>query len=198
MPKLTIPTIDLRDDTVRQLAALLRALHPLIALLQSVQAANTVATAANTVATVQNSTSTAAGVGGEGGTGGGGGLFSSLLGGFSKMLGIASIGLNILNLFRGRRESALSLTPYQEPTPLSLEVANTRNILPGLPRVDQEAGGAPRPIATTPPPPPMQVTVNVSAIDSRSFMDYGPALAQAVRDAMLHMHPINQVVRDVF
>jgi hypothetical protein len=44
----------------------------------------------------------------------------------------------------------------------------------------------------------MQVTVNVSAIDSRSFMDYGPALAQAVRDAMLHMHPINQVVRDVF
>lgn len=195
MPRPTIPTTDLRDDTVRQLAALLRALHPLLALLQSVQAANTVATAANTVATAENSTATAAG--GQGG-GGGGGLFSSLLGGFSKILGIASIGLNILNLFRGRRESALSLTPYVEPTPLSLEVGSTRSILPGLPRVDQEAGGVPRPIAPPPPPPPMQVTVNVSAIDSRSFMDYGPALAQAVRDAMLHMHPINQVVRDVF
>jgi len=194
MPKPTILTTDLRDDTVRQLASLLRALHPLLSLLQAVQAANTTATAANTVATVENSTTTTAGAAGGGG---GGGLFSSLLGGFSKMLGIASIGLNLLSLFRTRRESPLELTPYQEPTPLSLEVASGRP-LSGMPRVDQEAGGAPRLMDTPPPPPPMQVTVNVSAIDSRSFMDYGPALAQAVRDAMLHMHPINQVVRDVF
>ncbi len=46
--------------------------------------------------------------------------------------------------------------------------------------------------------PRLVVNVNVSAMNSRSFLDHGPALAQAVRDAMLHMHPINQLVRESF
>ena len=39
-----------------------------------------------------------------------------------------------------------------------------------------------------------QVTVNVNAMDSQSFMDHSADIANAVREAMLNMHPINGVV----
>jgi hypothetical protein len=42
--------------------------------------------------------------------------------------------------------------------------------------------------------PTQQVTVNVTAMDSRSFMDHSTDIANAVREAMLNMHPINGVV----
>jgi hypothetical protein len=69
--------------------------------------------------------------------------------------------------------------------------------------VDYSADGTPRAIPVIPSAggtsqAPMHVTMNISAMDSRSFMDNAPAIAQAVRDAMLHMHPINQLVRESF
>jgi hypothetical protein len=42
-----------------------------------------------------------------------------------------------------------------------------------------------------------QITVNVSAMDSQSFMDRSDDIASAVRAAMLNMHPINNVVADL-
>jgi hypothetical protein len=42
-----------------------------------------------------------------------------------------------------------------------------------------------------------QVTVNISAMDSQSFMDRSDDIASAVRAAMLNMHPINDVVADL-
>jgi hypothetical protein len=39
-----------------------------------------------------------------------------------------------------------------------------------------------------------QITVNVSAMDSQSFMDRSNDIASAVREAMLNLHPINDVV----
>ncbi len=42
-----------------------------------------------------------------------------------------------------------------------------------------------------------QVTVNVQAMDSRSFLDRSHDIAQAVREAMLNMHSINDVVNDL-
>ncbi len=130
-----------------------------------------------------------------------------LLGGFSRGLSIASLGLGLFSLFRGPQQSRLDLKPFQAPAPLSLEVANTDNILRGLPRFDFSADGTPRPTdaaassaatGAATGQSPMQVTVNVSAMDSRSFLDNAPILAQAVREAMLHMHPINQLVRESF
>ena len=41
------------------------------------------------------------------------------------------------------------------------------------------------------------ITVNVSAMDSQSFMDRSNDIASAVREAMLNMHPINNVVADL-
>ena len=42
-----------------------------------------------------------------------------------------------------------------------------------------------------------QVTVNVQAMDSQSFMDRSQEIAQAVRQAMLNMHSINDVINDL-
>lgn len=38
------------------------------------------------------------------------------------------------------------------------------------------------------------ITVNVTAMDSQSFMDRSADIASAVREAMLNLHPINDVV----
>jgi hypothetical protein len=41
------------------------------------------------------------------------------------------------------------------------------------------------------------ITVNVNAMDSQSFMDRSADIASAVREAMLNLHPINDVVANL-
>ena len=41
------------------------------------------------------------------------------------------------------------------------------------------------------------ITVNISAMDSKSFMDRSDDIARAVREAMLHSHSLNDVVNDL-
>jgi hypothetical protein len=45
--------------------------------------------------------------------------------------------------------------------------------------------------------PAPQITVNVSAMDARSFMDRSGDIAAAVRDAMLNLNSINDVVSEL-
>jgi hypothetical protein len=42
-----------------------------------------------------------------------------------------------------------------------------------------------------------QITVNVNAMDARSFLDRSSDIAAAVREAMLNLNPINDVVNDL-
>ncbi len=51
--------------------------------------------------------------------------------------------------------------------------------------------------ASTPPAVTSNITVNVNAMDSQSFMDRSSDIASAVREAMLNNHPINSVVADL-
>jgi hypothetical protein len=172
--------------------------------------ANTSALTANTASITADSASGigsdalslfgGAGAGSEGSGGGIGGLLGSLLGGFGSLLGIASLGSSLFSLFSGSTPQQ-TLTLYKAPPAQSLEVADSGNILDGLPRVDSSSDGTPRTYnagPSTTPAQPMQVTVNVSAIDSSSFQDYAPQLADAVRQAMLNMNPINQMIRESF
>ena len=46
-------------------------------------------------------------------------------------------------------------------------------------------------------PVTQQVTVNVQAMDARSFMDRSSEIAGAVREAMLHLNSINDVVNEL-
>jgi hypothetical protein len=59
----------------------------------------------------------------------------------------------------------------------------------GLPRVAREA---PAPAVAGP-----QISIQVNALDSRSFMDHSNEIAAAVRAAMLNMHSVNDVVSDL-
>jgi len=45
--------------------------------------------------------------------------------------------------------------------------------------------------------PAPQITVNVQAMDSQSFLDHSSEIAQAVRDAMLNSNSINDVVNNL-
>lgn len=44
---------------------------------------------------------------------------------------------------------------------------------------------------------PVQVTVQVQAMDSRSFLDRSEDIARAVREAMLHSHALNDVINEL-
>lgn len=68
-------------------------------------------------------------------------------------------------------------------------------VTPGQVAPPQAAAAPVTPVPAAPAPvTPTQVTVNVNAMDSRSFMDHSDDIANAVREAMLNMHPINGVV----
>ena len=128
--------------------------------------------------------------------GGGGGILGGLL---SGGLGIASLGLGIAKLFSGgSSEQPPAVTKYQAPPSLALEVANTDNAAAGYPVTDRgqadevRVAAETRTMAVQP-----QVTVNVSAMDSRSFLDHSAEIAQAVRDAMLYMHPVNDLINEL-
>jgi len=45
--------------------------------------------------------------------------------------------------------------------------------------------------------PAPQITVNVQAMDSQSFLDHSNEIAQAVRAAMLNLNSITDVVNDL-
>ncbi|HYM09893.1 MAG TPA: hypothetical protein VEU62_04140 [Bryobacterales bacterium] len=130
-----------------------------------------------------------------GGLQGGGGVLGSI---FGSGFGLASIGLGIAGLFGGGSSSPQPLTRTIQPPSLALEVANTDDILAGFPRAAQGQGGEVRtaesqaPVVAQP-----QVTVNVSAMDSRSFLDHSGDIAQAVREAMLNMHPVNDLITEL-
>ena len=59
--------------------------------------------------------------------------------------------------------------------------------------VDNPQGGLPRPAQTA---APAQITVQVQAMDSRSFLDHSADIAMAVRQAMLESSVLNDVVRE--
>jgi hypothetical protein len=42
-----------------------------------------------------------------------------------------------------------------------------------------------------------QITIQVQAMDSKSFLDHKEDIARAVREAMLNMHPVNDVVSEL-
>jgi hypothetical protein len=132
-------------------------------------------------------------LGGLAGGGGGGGLGGFLTSGF----GLAGLGLKIAGLFGKKKPEPATFTPFELPPSLSLEAANTSNILSGFPRLDRGQGNEPRSFRSEPALQQPQVVVNVNALDTQSFLDRSSDIARAVRDAMLHMHPINDMIGEL-
>jgi hypothetical protein len=130
-----------------------------------------------------------------GGDKGGGSALGSVL---RSGLGLVPLGLKLAGLFRSRPAEPAPPQFYSLPPSLSLEVANTENSLSGFPRVDRGDAGRMRAVAPEPRTVVQpQITVQVSAMDSRSFLDRSEDIARAVRDAMLHMHPVNDFISEL-
>jgi hypothetical protein len=61
---------------------------------------------------------------------------------------------------------------------------------------DYSQSGSPRAIGSS-PQSTTQITVQVQAMDSQSFMDHSQDIATAVREAVLNMHSLNDVISDL-
>lgn len=121
---------------------------------------------------------------------------------FGSALGMAPLAKAIVSLFTGNSEEPeLAPVKYALPPHLRFEAANGPG--PGFAGADYGQDGLPRAqgLAVIAPDRtaaiPAQITVQVNAMDSRSFLDHKEEIALAVREAMLNMHSLNDVVSDL-
>jgi len=115
----------------------------------------------------------------------------SVLGGGLGVLSPVVSGL--MSLFgAGGSSQAPAALPYYTPPP-SVQMSDTlRTATPAAASSSSASNGSASGGGSTASAP--QVTVNVNAMDSQSFMDRSSDIANAVREAMLNLHPINDVV----
>ena len=131
-------------------------------------------------------------------------------------LGMVPLIVGLLALFQGGGTPAAppTLEKYAMPDRLYFEGADTGSDVSGA---DYDQMGMPRTYSAAPSgasaqasgmaapggsgsptsAPAPQITVNVQAMDSQSFLDHRSEIARAVRDAMLNSNSINDVVNDL-
>lgn len=147
--------------------------------------------AENTNALIDNTTSKGQSIGSALGDAAKG-IGSTILGGLS----LSPIIGGLMKLFGGGGESAAPppVIKYAPPAAINLQTGVSGGQLSG---VDYNASGQARSTSPTPGPAASNVTVNVQAIDSRSFLDYSDAIAAAVKKAMLDSNSLNDVVSEL-
>jgi hypothetical protein len=101
----------------------------------------------------------------------------------------------LAGLFGGGSDSSApaALPTYMAPLPINLDAGFSE--AGGAFGVDAAQGGSPRAMTTNAPAP--QITVQVQAMDSQSFLDHSQEIAMAVRQAMLETTVLNDVIREV-
>jgi hypothetical protein len=130
-------------------------------------------------------------------------------------LGMVPLIVGLLGLFEGGGTPAPTLEKYAMPERQYFEGADTGG---DMSDADYDQMGMPRTYSATPdgtsPPASAaatpsgngsaassaggaQITVNVQAMDSQSFLDHSNDIAQAVRAAMLNSNSINDVVNNL-
>jgi hypothetical protein len=118
-------------------------------------------------------------------------------GGLGGGLGLTSMISGLTSLFGGGDSVSTppSLTPYVRPLPIQLDAGFSDANGGSAFGVDTAQGGMPR--ALTGGGAPAQITVQVQALDSQSFLDHSNDIAMAVRQAMLETTVLNDVIREV-
>jgi len=117
---------------------------------------------------------------------------SSFLGGglssLSPLLG------GLLSLFGGGGGQTLAVpAPFMLPAPLQTEAGVTSSAPGQVTPVSYGATGQPRAQSSTSP----QVTIQVNAMDSQSFLDHSDDIAMAVKQAILNSSSLNDVISDL-
>jgi hypothetical protein len=118
-----------------------------------------------------------------------GSLASGILGGGSILSPIIS---GLLNLFGGQSTSQPAFTPFTMPAPIHLDTT----LGGGAPQaLQQTATNVPGTVSAQAPAP--SIHIQVSAMDSQSFLDHSDQIAQAVRQALLNSHPLADVIAEI-
>lgn len=95
----------------------------------------------------------------------------------------------------GKAEPPPALPAFAPNAPVQIEAA-VAGADAGFTDVTYGADGLPKRAPAIPVPAPA-ITVNVQAMDSRSFLDHSEEIARAVREAMLHTNSLNDVVGEL-
>jgi len=115
----------------------------------------------------------------------------------------------IAKLFGGDQKSERALERFSLPEPIRAEAGlSSSGQLYSIARgsSDQPRVISPTVAAVSPQAQPLvprgaegvqNITVNINAMDSKSFMDRSGDIARAVREAMLNSHSLNDVVNDL-
>jgi hypothetical protein len=143
----------------------------------------------NTQALTENSTSRSSGspVGGTIAN-----VASSVLGGG---LSLSPIIGGLMSLFSGSGTQTLAApAPFRLPVPVESNAGITSGSPGQAMPVSYDGGGQPRVQASSPAP---QVTVQVNAMDSQSFLDHSAEIASAVRQALLSSNSLSDVISDL-
>ena len=148
-------------------------------------------------------------------TGSGGiSIASTLTSIFSGGLGIVPLVSGLLSMFSGGSAAPSPVEKYVMPDRLDFWGADT---VSGVENVDYDQYGRPRlsPTSTRYGNPEStlsnsgsvsseaasaatpQINVTVNAIDSQSFLDHSTEIAQAVRQAMLSLHSVTDIVNEL-
>jgi hypothetical protein len=127
-------------------------------------------------------------------------------------LGMVPLIVGLLGLFGGGGTPAPTLEKYAMPERQYFEGADTGSDISGadydqmgMPRAysvapdgtGAQTGGTASPGSGSSGAGAAQITVNVQAMDSQSFLDHSNEIAQAVRAAMLNSNSINDVVNNL-
>ncbi len=102
----------------------------------------------------------------------------------------------IAKLFGGEKtKTEPALVTYTRPAAVSVEAGIGGTGAQGEIRYDAE--GVPRVVASSAGAAAPQISINVQAMDSRSFLDHSEDIARAVREAMLQTNALSDVVNDL-
>jgi hypothetical protein len=114
----------------------------------------------------------------------GGGLLSSL----SPLLG------GLLSLFGGSGQVLAAPTPFMLPASVQSQAGLTASAPGQVTPVSYGETGRPRGQSANAPP---QVTIQVNAMDSQSFLDHSDDIAMAVKQAILNSSSLNDVISNL-
>jgi hypothetical protein len=119
-----------------------------------------------------------------------GNVASSILGG-----GLSPIIDGLLSLFGGGDSTTPSApAPFRLPTSVQYDAGLTGGSPGQVTPVSSNASGQPRAPASNAGP---QITVQVNAMDSQSFLDHSDDIANAVRQALLSSNSLSDVISDL-
>jgi len=145
----------------------------------------------NTQAVIENSIAAAKGGGSSTGASIGKSVLSFLGGGF----GLASL---VGKLFGGGgEEPAPTLERYSLPPAVQVDASLSQTPLSGIHPLRYASDGLPRTADGVAASPAAPITIQVQAMDSKSFLDHSNEIANAVREAILNSHSLNDVVLEL-